>query len=77
MNAGITVPCRRTPVFDVFIASQNVRRNPISSLSGFVKGSTLTTGQDARALMQSADAAAKLVQGSLDKILPCKSVPTT
>jgi len=47
-----------------------------SSLSGFVKGSTLTTGQDARALMASADAAAKLVQGSLDKILPCKSVPT-
>jgi len=47
-----------------------------SSLSGFVKGSTLTTGQDARALMQSADAAAKLVQGTLDKILPCKSVPS-
>jgi hypothetical protein len=47
-----------------------------SSLSGFVKGSTLTTGQDARALMTSAEAAAKLVQGSLDKILPCKAVPT-
>src|SRR6185436_2572351 len=43
-----------------------------SSLSGFVKGSTLTTGQDARALMASAEGAAKLVQGSLDKVLPCK-----
>ena len=47
-----------------------------SSLSGFVKGSTLTTGQDARALMLSAEGAAKAVQGSLDKVLPCKTVPT-
>jgi hypothetical protein len=47
-----------------------------SSLSGFVKGSSLTTGNDARALMTSADAAAKLVQGNLTKVLPCNPVPS-
>jgi hypothetical protein len=47
-----------------------------SSLSGFVKGSTLTTGEDARALMSSADAAAKLLAGNLGKVLPCSPVPT-
>ena len=45
-----------------------------SALSGFVKGSSLTTGQDARALMASADGAAKAVQ--LAKLLPCNGVPT-
>jgi hypothetical protein len=47
-----------------------------SSLSGYVKGSTLTTGQDARALMASAEGAAKLIAGNLTKILPCSPLPT-
>jgi hypothetical protein len=47
-----------------------------SALSGFVKGSSLTTGQDARALMASAEGAAKAAQGNLAKLLPCNGVPT-
>jgi hypothetical protein len=47
-----------------------------SSLSGFVKGSILTTGNDARALMTSADGAAKLIEGNLGKVLPCSPVPS-
>jgi len=45
-----------------------------SALSGYVKGSSLTTGQDARALMASAEGAAKAVQ--LAKLLPCNGVPS-
>jgi hypothetical protein len=47
-----------------------------SAMSGFVRGSGLTTGADARALMNSAEGAAKLIEGNLGKVLPCNPVPS-
>jgi hypothetical protein len=47
-----------------------------SGLSGFVRGGALTTGDDARAFMNAADGATKLIAGKLDTVLPCKPIPT-
>jgi hypothetical protein len=47
-----------------------------SALSGFYRGSKLTTGDDARALMKSTDEIAQLAMGKLGNLLPCSPVPT-
>jgi hypothetical protein len=47
-----------------------------AALSGFVRGSTVSTSSDARALMTSTDAIGKLALDNLAKILPCSPVPT-
>ena len=46
-----------------------------SALSGYARGSSLTTGNDARAFMNSATALASLAVEQVDKIVPCTPVP--
>jgi hypothetical protein len=47
-----------------------------SALSGYFRGSKLTTGDDARALMKSTDQVTQTVMGKLQSILPCNPIPT-
>jgi hypothetical protein len=47
-----------------------------SSLSGFFRGSKLSTGDDARALMKSTDDLAQAAMGKLQGLLPCSPLPT-
>jgi hypothetical protein len=47
-----------------------------SKLSGFYRGSSLTTANDARNFAGSADSLAAIAQGKLDKLLPCSPVPS-
>jgi hypothetical protein len=47
-----------------------------SALSGFVRGGTLTGGNDARAMMTASDSLAQLAVGKLDKLVPCAPIPS-
>jgi hypothetical protein len=47
-----------------------------SAGSGFVRGPTLSTGTDARALMASADALAQVAMSKLSTLLPCSPIPS-
>ena len=47
-----------------------------SSLSGFFRGSALTTGTDARAFMNLANGLGELAAGKVGSLVPCKPIPT-
>jgi hypothetical protein len=47
-----------------------------SSLSGFFRGSALTTGTDARAFMNLANGLGELAAGKAGSLVPCKPIPT-
>jgi hypothetical protein len=57
------------------ISLAGITSDQASGLSGFVSGGALTTGDDARAFMNAADSATKLLAGKLGNILPCNPVP--
>jgi hypothetical protein len=47
-----------------------------SELSGYFRGSKFSTGDDARALMNSTDGLAQKAMGKLQSLLPCSPIPT-
>jgi hypothetical protein len=47
-----------------------------SALSGYFRGSKLTTGDDARALMKSTDEISQMAMSKLQALLPCSPIPT-
>jgi hypothetical protein len=57
------------------VGTTGVAGDQDSALSGFVRGGTLTTGNDARAFMTSADDVAKAAITRIGSLLPCGSVP--
>jgi hypothetical protein len=57
------------------VGTAGVAGDQDSALSGFVRGGTLTTGNDARAFMTSADEVAKAAISRINTLLPCGSVP--